>query len=415
MQCSISIDKIGRLCTQRMEHRYKYKNKVNIVALAMVDDLLGIAPCGLESLALNTFVNVQIEMKKLKFHTPGPNGKTKCHKIHVGRKNQFCPDLQVHGTVMPAVTSETYLGDIISGDGTNKLNIESRVSKGLGKVAQIMSMVEKISLGKHYFKIAFLLRESIFLSSVLTNSEVWYKLSKAELKDLESLDRSLLKRIFSVPNSTPTAALYLESGCISIGTTVKARRINFLQYLLKLPKDDMLSRVFYCQWMDKNEHDWTEQVKADLEEFNLPNDLHYIEKKSVFSWKNIVRKRAKEVEFEKMVEIKETKNESKLKSLKYEKLEKQDYLTNLDVKLAKTAFRFRTRMAQFGGNFKGQGPLEPCPLCGEHPDLQELCFQCPEVVNKIQVNELYENIFEPTISRELAKNLEEILKIREKV
>ena len=164
-------------------------------------------------------------------------------------------------------------------------------------MAQIMSMVEKISLGKHYFKIAFLLRESIFLSSVLTNSEVWYKLSKAELKDLESLDRSLLKRIFSVPNSTPTAALYLESGCISIGTTVKARRINFLQYLLKLPKDDMLSRVFYCQWMDKNEHDWTEQVKADLEEFKLPNDLNYIEKKSVFSWKNIVRKRAKEVEF----------------------------------------------------------------------------------------------------------------------
>ena len=112
---------------------------------------------------------------------------------------------------------------------------------------------------------------------------------------------------------------------------------------------------------------------------------------------------------------KETKNQSKLKSLKYEKLEKQDYLTNLDVKLAKTAFRFRTRMAQFGGNFKGQGPLEPCPLCGEHPDLQELCFQCPEVVNKIQVNELYENICEPTISRELAKNLEGILKIREKI
>ena len=86
--------------------------------------------------------------------------------------------------------------------------------------------------------------------------------------------------------------------------------------------------------------------------------------------------------------------------MKYQKLEKQDYLTNLDVKLAKTAFRFKTRMAQFGGNCKGQGPLEAYPLCGEHPGLQDLCFQCPEVVDKIQVNELYENIFEPTISRE---------------
>ena len=49
------------------------------------------------------------------------------------------------------MTSDTYLGDVVSGDGSNKLNIASRVSKVLGKIVQIMSMVEKISLGKHYF------------------------------------------------------------------------------------------------------------------------------------------------------------------------------------------------------------------------------------------------------------------------
>jgi hypothetical protein len=70
MECSVSIDKLGRICSQRREYIYKYKDKVDIIALAMVDDLLGIAPCGLESLAMNTFINVQIEMKKLKFHTP---------------------------------------------------------------------------------------------------------------------------------------------------------------------------------------------------------------------------------------------------------------------------------------------------------------------------------------------------------
>ena len=109
---------------------------MNIIELAMVADLLGIAHCGLESLEMNTFINVQIEMKKLRFHTPGPDGKTKCHKIHVGKKHEFCPTLLVHGTTMPAVTSDTYLGDIICGDGSNKLNIENRVLKGLRKVGQ---------------------------------------------------------------------------------------------------------------------------------------------------------------------------------------------------------------------------------------------------------------------------------------
>ena len=158
---------------------------------------------------------------------------------------------------MQKAKSDTYLGDVISGDGSNRLNIDSRISKGQGKIAQILSMIEKISLGKHFFKIAFLVRESIFLSSILTNSEVWYRLTKAEVDDLELLDRSLLKRILAVPNSTPSAALYLETGCLRIGTIIKARRVNYLQYLLKLPEDEMLSRFFYCQWYDSSRQDWT--------------------------------------------------------------------------------------------------------------------------------------------------------------
>ena len=36
MECSVSIDKLGRICSQRREYIYKYKDKVDIVALAMV-------------------------------------------------------------------------------------------------------------------------------------------------------------------------------------------------------------------------------------------------------------------------------------------------------------------------------------------------------------------------------------------
>jgi hypothetical protein len=414
MECSVSIDKLGRQCTQRRRHMYKYKDKVDVVALAMVDDLLGIAPCGLESLELNTFINTQIKMKKLRFHTPGPDGKTKCHKIHVGNKNKFCPTLHVHGTKMPEVTSDTYLGDIISGDGSNKLNIENRVSRGQGKIAQILSMIDKISLGKHYFKIALLLRESIFLSSVLNNSEIWYRLTKNDLEELEVLDRSLLKKIISAPNSTPTAALYLETGTMTIGTIIKARRLNFLQYLVKLPKDEMLSRFFHCQWLESNQHDWTNQVRIDLEELDLPVDLEEIEKKSIFSWKNLIKKRAKEFELRKLLNNKATKGKSNMKNLNYDKLHLQDYLINLDVKLAKNVFRYRTRMIQFDGNFNCQELVNVCPLCGLHSDLQHISFQCPVVVEKIGIEEDYENIFGDKVSLKLAKTLQQITKLRQK-
>ena len=412
MQCSISIDKIGRLCTRRKEHLYKYKDKVDIVALAMVDDLLGIAPCGFESIALNTFINAHIEMKKLKFHTPGPDGRTKCRKIHIGKDDICCSTLLVHGTEMPAVKSESYLGDVISGDGTNKRNIENRVAKGLGKVAQIMSILGKISLGKHYFKIALVLRESLFLSSILTNAEVWYRVTQSDLEELESLDRSLLKRILSCPNSTPTSALYLETGCIRISTIIRARRVNYLHYLLKLPKKDMLSKFFYCQWADKNSHDWTEQVKNDLIELKLTTCLETIENMSVFSWKNQVKKKIKEYEFKKLIEIKNLKNKSKMKTLTYEKLEIQEYLLDSEVREAKAIFSFRVKMARFEGNFKGKAPPAPCPLCFTHTDLQELCFSCPVVKERIECNENYEEIFKQKVSKPMGQTLLAISRLR---
>ena len=412
MECSISIDKLGRKSKRTGNYMYKYKNKVDILPLAMVDDLLGIAPCGLESLALNTFINVNIEMKKLKFHTVGSDGKSKCHKIHVGKKNQFCPKLLVHGTPMPEVPRDIYLGDVISGDGSNKPNIESRVSKGRGLITQILCMVGKISLGKHYFKIAFLLRETIFLSSVLVNSEVWYKLTKCDIEELEALDRSFMKRIFSVPNSTPTSALYLETGCLRIGTIIKARRLNYLHYLVKLPENDMLSRFFKCQWDHPNMNDWTIQVKKDLIDFKLSENLEKVKEKSSLSWKNLIRKRAKEFELDKLIIYKEAKNTSKLGSLIYDKLETQEYLKELTVNEAKAVFRFRTRMQIFDGNFNGKETKVLCPLCAQHFDLQELCFDCPILRGKLRIEERYESIFGSVIKPTLARVLLGIETIR---
>ena len=64
IECSVSIDKLGRSCFKNRKYLYRFKDKVNILPLAMVDDLLAVAKCGLESLAINTYINVQIELKK---------------------------------------------------------------------------------------------------------------------------------------------------------------------------------------------------------------------------------------------------------------------------------------------------------------------------------------------------------------
>ena len=59
---------------------------------------------------------------------------------------------------MKEKSEEKYLGDIISIDGLNMKNIKARISKGKGIVNNILTMLEGIPFGRHYFEVGIILR-----------------------------------------------------------------------------------------------------------------------------------------------------------------------------------------------------------------------------------------------------------------
>ena len=79
-------------------------------------------------------------------------------------------------------------------------------------------------MGEFFFEIFILLRESIFVNGILTTSEIWYSITREEIKEMENLDMTLLRKIFKVPYSTPSEAYYLELGILSLETIIKKRR-----------------------------------------------------------------------------------------------------------------------------------------------------------------------------------------------
>ena len=89
LECSVSVDKFGKECLEEQKHLYSYRGLVGIPPLAMIDDLFLMAGCGLPSVLLNAFINAKTKTKKLQF------GVEKCHKLHVGKQNSFCPILYV--------------------------------------------------------------------------------------------------------------------------------------------------------------------------------------------------------------------------------------------------------------------------------------------------------------------------------
>ena len=408
------MDKIGEKCVEKGKHLYYYKGRVSVMPLAMVDDILGIAKCEEHSVDLNTTINSRIEMKKLKFHTPDSNGKSKCHTIHIGKNATKWPMLKVHGHQMEKVSSDTYLGDVISSDGKNKLNVETRVAKGLGIVNQIMDILKCTSFGAHFFEIVATLRDSILINGILTNCEVWYGLTDTEVNQLEEVDRLLLRQVFNVASSCPTEALYLELGCVPVGLIIKSRRTNYLHHLATRNENEMLYQFFMTQWnYPCRRNEWTEQVKADLKELGIGDDLSWIMKKSKMSFKSLVKKQVRELALFKLSQKKQ--GHSKMSNLNYTNLEIQEYLKKKDITptQAKIVFKFRTRMEKFSENFKGGKPTKQCPICTETEDTQEHSFKCKVINMNIQVEGNLSDIFTLDIDKKTAKTLESIVKFRE--
>ena len=235
MQCSLQIDGIGRDSLDADLEPFKYKNKVEIPVLGMVDDILTISESGHKTTRLNSYINAKIATKKLQF------GPKKCYVLHTGKDHDKFKNLELYvdGWKMKDVTevetginkrqdtsdgsieishmsSEKYLGQIISSDGKNTKNIENIRNKGIGIKNKVKQMLETMQGGKFQFVIAKILRNSHFISSILSSTEVWYGLTKVEIEQLEQVDKMLMQSIMDCSSSVPRDLLYLELAIVPI-------------------------------------------------------------------------------------------------------------------------------------------------------------------------------------------------------
>ena len=163
---------------------------------------------------------------------------------------------------MEASETEKYLGDHISNDGKNGKNIQARKSKGTGIIDQIISILDGTVYGPFHFEVALILRSSLLLNGILTNSEAWYGLKIADLEHLEEIDEQLLRKIFEAGAGCPKEMLYLETGTIPIRFLVAFKIVMFLHYILNQDKDSLIYRVFEAQVRSLTKNDWSETVSA---------------------------------------------------------------------------------------------------------------------------------------------------------
>ena len=310
MLCGVQVDEIGKECLERGKYTYKYKGEVDIPPLSMLDDLVCISECGHKTAMVHSYIKFKSSSKKLQF------GSQKCKKIHIGKtKEEFkCQPLFVDkwtegvvedcesGTIkiedicegediMEEKEDERYLGDVISKDGRNIKNIQARVNKGTGIVRKILTFLDGIPFGKYHFEAGVILRNSLLVSSMLFNSEVWYNVTDAELNLLETVDLMLLRGILNTPKSTPKEMLFLELGIVPFREIIRKRRLGFLSYILKEDEESMIYRFVESQSRNKTPKDWVTTVLSDIKKLNIGMNFEDIKLMKKCTFMNLVNKK----------------------------------------------------------------------------------------------------------------------------
>ena len=358
LMSSNMVDKnIGKVAISA-RNVYMYKNKVEIPPLMMQDDTLAISVCGFRTTKTNTLINTRTNIMGLQF------GRDKCVKMHIGKtlNKDICTDCKVDAwkdklivqdgqdkledefigeETMKTVQEKKYLGDIIAEDMKNTTNIRSKTNKAVGIVNKVLTSIKERPYGRHTFRAASIMRQSLLLGSLLNNSESWINITKKDLDDLEKPDTMVHRGILCTEGNPSKVFMHLEFGSIPVRFVIMEKRLNFLKYILNESMESMIRQVFEALKVDSRKGDFVALVKEDIETLNIDLSEEEITLITKLQWKKYVHEKVRTGALKWLVE--ENMSKSKTKHIIFNELKTSDYLVrNQNTVLSKIIFSVRS-------------------------------------------------------------------------
>ena len=304
-------------------------------------------------------------------------GPSKCNVMRVGHHSDSITEWKLGDVNISECQSYKYLGDYITNDGKNSVNLESRKNRLRATTIKINSIAETevLQLIESYVLIEF--HEKISISSLLTNCESW-NLKKGEMDSLEKMEIQALKHLFDLPTHTPTPAVIFSLGTLYTRQRVHKRQLLYLHKILKKYDGQWTKRAL--EILEEKNLGWYKNIKKTLEEYGLPTDFGTIKTIPRRTWiRNVgclieqMNKKRLSDDCHKTTDgntTPKTKTISIIEQIEDPYYQKgfQDELKQLFKHEFKTIIMARFRMLECGKNFKGT--------------LQEMCNVCKCIDNE---------------------------------
>ena len=226
---------------------------------------------------------------------------------------------------------------------------------------KVLSICSEATVGKHSLEMMLLMYKTVFLQSVLHNSEAWSNLRKSEIEILQVAQLKYLKRTMKVPGSATNTGVFLELGILPIKHEINKRQLNFLHHILNLSTNDPVLKMYHQQQLLPYEINWANTIKSTINMYGIEMDQDQIQAMSKAKWKVLVDCKVEQAAFHELMS--ENASKKKTSDLQYEKLQEQKYITKAAANVACVIFRYRVRSIKCKSNQKSSNLDLMCSLC----------------------------------------------------
>ena len=423
---SVQVDAIGQEC-MKAGYFYKYKDKLPIGFLGLVDDIVGITEAGYKAQQLNAFINLKTAEKSLQF------GVKKCKSMLVCKdgKSDVNSDIMVDSwvtsyeeniqsgevklienfsglTKIEQTTTQKYLGFIISSSGNNMANIDYIKKKSIGVMKKIFNKLNSLNLQVYYFECSMILLNVILRPSILYACEVYYNLKESEIRQIERIEENYLRKVLNTTRGCPIVQLYLETGHTPARLELQKTRLLYLQYILQQSEESSIQKFVKLQLEFPTRGDWASTCIEDLKQLKIEESFEEIRIMTKQKFTKLLRNKVNTRAFEYLT----GKQGFKGQEIQYSCIEMSEYLLPTNMKLTieekRRLFGIRNKMLDIPSNFPNSKCEQKCD-CGVISDMEHIYYCETEV--KLPFEKIYNGNIEEQIS--VYKIFEENLKKKE--
>ena len=235
-------------------------------------------------------------------------------------------------------------------------------------------------------------------NGILYSTEAWTNISDKEYERLEQVDLAVLRAIIGGGHSKCTKAFYyLEFGILMFRHIIMIKRLNYHHHIITRDDRELIKKVYQKQKDAPLIGDWVKLIQRDYDFIGEDWNDEIIRSIPKEDFTKLVNEKVQKAAFSSYLAMKE-KSKTKMKYLKYDKFERQDYLSNkmFNRSEIKLLFALRSKCFSAKNNFKkmNKGSLQCIFKCAQIETQDHVFEHCEPILAKMNFKhkEKVENI-----------------------